>query len=194
VVKGVGDARHDRRSSRRYRVLASSTSRASGNDVTGGHGTGSGTQGWRICLGRASPSRSGRGEDCQKSAGGEDKEPKQDAQIQESGLSSVLLFQRRNFVEFPWSLDFTWTRYAMSPLFCAFLCWLLLSLVRAFTRIGIKSPDSKISCGLRGVVSLAVSCSGTGHSRRVGKRRQAAALQSRRRDRKHSCELVFIRG
>ena len=28
----------------------------------------------------------------------------------------------------------------------------------------------------------------------VGKRRQAAALQGRRGDRKHSCELVFIRG
>ena len=94
----------------------------------------------------------GRGEQRENDSGEKDEKPKQNAQVEESGLSSVFLFHGRNLCGAPLKLEF----YAnamrdVTAIFRAFLCW-------------------------------------------VGKRRQAAALQGHCGDRKHSCELVFIRG
>jgi hypothetical protein len=54
-------------------------------------------QRWRLCLAPRSPPRGGCSEQCDESSGKEDKQSQQDAQIQKSGLRSVICFHRQSY-------------------------------------------------------------------------------------------------
>jgi hypothetical protein len=75
-----------------YRVLARSTFWSGSDNLAADDASGSVSRGPRVCLGRAGPSQSGRGKQGKRDATDEDKQSKQNAQIEESGLSSVFLF------------------------------------------------------------------------------------------------------